>query len=49
MPSCWFNPRREQMGSTIFGDAIVADPARPVSPRQFETNRGIVGRVRDRD
>jgi hypothetical protein len=49
MPSSWFNPRREQMGSTIFGDATAADPARPASPRQIETNRGIVGRVRDRD
>jgi hypothetical protein len=49
MPSSRFNPRREQMGSTIFGDATVADPARPASPRQIETNRGIDGRVRDRD
>jgi hypothetical protein len=37
------------MGSTIFGDATAADLARPASPRQIETDRGIVGRVRDRD
>jgi hypothetical protein len=49
MPSSWFNPRRKQMGSTIFGDATAALAARRASPRQIETNRGIVGRVRDRD
>ena len=49
MPSSWFNPRRKQMGSTIFGGAIVAHAARPASPRQIETDRGIDGRVRDRD
>jgi hypothetical protein len=49
MPSGWFNPRRKQMGSTIFGDATVAYPAGPASPRKIEFDRGVDGRVRDRD
>jgi hypothetical protein len=49
MPSSWFNPRRKQMGTTTFGDAIEANSARPGSPRHIETGRGIDGRVRDRD
>jgi hypothetical protein len=49
MPPSWLNPGRKQMGSTTFGDAIEANSARPWSPRHTETDRGIVGRVRDRD
>jgi hypothetical protein len=35
----------EQMGSTIFGDALVANGARPAAPQRIETDRGIDGRV----
>jgi hypothetical protein len=35
----------EQMGSTIFGDAVAADTAAPAAPRQTKTDRGIDGRV----
>jgi hypothetical protein len=33
------------MGSTTFGDAITGDEARPASPQQIETDRGIDGRA----
>jgi hypothetical protein len=37
------------MGSTLFGDAKLADVAGIVLPRQTEINRGIAGRVSGRD
>jgi hypothetical protein len=36
------------MDRTFFGDVIEADPPRPTSPQQIETNRGT-GRVGDCD
>jgi len=33
------------MGSTFSGDAVAAEPALPVAPRQRKTGRGIDGRA----
>jgi hypothetical protein len=35
----------EQMGSTFFGDAVVANAAGPAKPQRIDTDRGIDGRV----
>jgi len=45
----FLNSNDEQMGSTLFGDAKLADVAGIVLPQQTEINRGIAGRVSGRD
>ena len=47
--SRFLNSNDEQMGSTLFGDAKLADVAGIVLPQQTEINRGIAGRVSGRD